>query len=218
MTYAKLGCGHRRDPRAMPVTIHTTMGDIAEDVMSWLSLDSEPDPTDLVNQTAGGGTSTSAADFTVVGGVCKPQNFPALAATRFLQKQLNRVAQVKGFAKVSSDGAVGPATLTLFRQVQSVSAGGVMGDPSSCMGVAPDVDVLGAQVKALADTLGAPADVGEPVSLKVPTITTKSNKTIAAPDAGLLGSIGSLSGIEKLAMLAVAGGVGYLLLGKKRRK
>jgi hypothetical protein len=175
-------------------------------------------PTDNVNQVAGGGTSTSSADFTNLAGVCKPQNFPALAAAREFQRQMNRVAQVKGFGKVSSDGAIGPATLALFRRVQAVATGSVMGDPSSCMGVAPDVDVLAGQIKAVADSLGAPPTVSEPFALSLPTIITKSNKTVVAPDAGLLGSLATMSGVEKLALLGVAGGIGYLLLTTKKRR
>ena len=200
-------------------------GEPADDIITLLfgellPADQAP-PTDNVNQTTGGGASTSASDFTSAGGVCKPMNFPALAASRALQSQLNRVAQVKGFGKVATDGAIGPGTLALFREVQALSAGGVMGDPSSCMGVAPDVDVLAAQVQALADSLGAPATVSGPVlSLSVPSIKTKSGKTVVAPDAGLLGGMASLSAVEKLALLGVAGGIGYLLLSKskKRRK
>lgn len=186
-------------------------------VSTWASSD-QPDPTDNVDQTVGGGTSTSAADFKMVGTACKPMNFPALAATRELQNQLNRVAQVKGFGKISADGAVGPSTLALFRQVQAVAAGSVMGDPGSCMGIAPDVDVLGAQVRAVADTLGAPATVSGALSLVPPTIVTKSNKVVAAPDPGIMGSLSSLSQIEKLALLAVAGGLGYMAFTRQKKR
>ncbi len=44
--------------------------------------------------TASGTGSISTADFVSVGGVCKPQNFPALTFAQGLQQQLNRVAQV----------------------------------------------------------------------------------------------------------------------------
>lgn len=179
----------------------------------------DPDPSDNVNQTVGGGTSTSASDFTNVGGVCKPQNFPALTASRELQNQLNRVAQMKGFSKISSDGAIGPSTLMLFRQVQSVSAGGVMGDASACTGIAPDVDVLSVQVKAVADSLGAPATVSGPLFSNPPSILTKSGKTIVPPDAGILGMLSQLSGVEKVAIVGLAGGIGYLLMtGAKKRR
>lgn len=172
---------------------------------------------DNVNQT-NSGTSTSAADFTRAGGVCKPTNFPALAAVRAFQGQLNRVAQAKGFSKVGTDGAVGPATLALFKKVQAAAPpGSIMGDPASCMTVAPDVDVLGQQVQAFADSLGAPAQVGGPaVAMSVPTVKTKSGVTVVAPDAGFLGSLATLSSGEKLALLGVAGGIGYLLITKKK--
>ncbi len=180
----------------------------------------DADPADNINQTEGGG-STTAADFTNVGGVCKPKNLPTLAQSRAFQGQLNRVAQMKGFSKIAADGAIGPATLSLFRRVQSAAgAGSIMGDPSSCMGVAPDVDVLSAQIQAFADALGAPLVVAGAVSLSPPAILTKSGKTVVAPDAGIAGSLATLSGVEKLALLGVAGGIGYLLYarGKKKRR
>ncbi len=186
--------------------------------LSAIMASGEPDPTDNVTQTTGGGTSTSASDFQQIGGVCKPMNFPALNAVRVFQQQMNRVAQVKGLSKTSVDGAIGAGTLALFRKVQSLAAGSVMGDPSSCMGVAPDVDVLGAQIKDLADTLGAPATVSGPIALTVPTIVTKSGKTVVAPGGGLAASLASMSGIEKVAIVGVAGAIGYLLLARKGKR
>jgi hypothetical protein len=193
-----------------------TLADIFDAMFSAVDA-SNADPADSVNQTAGGGTSTSAADFTNVGGVCKPKNFPALSAAREFQRQLNRVAQARGFSKISSDGAIGPATLALLRRVQSVSAGAVMGDPSACTGVAPDVDILAGQVKAVADSLGAPATVSEPLGIALPTILTKSNKTVLAPDAGIMGELATMSRIEKLALLGLAGGLGYLLMTMRKK-
>lgn len=219
MTYLSKSHAHGRRPR------RRGMGDDASDPLdAFFALlngavpADQASPTDNVNQTAGGGTSTSASDFTSANGVCKPMNFPALAASRALQSQLNRVAQMKGFAKTATDGAIGPGTLALFRQVQSISNGGVMGDPSSCMGIAPDVDVLAAQVGAVADSLGAPAQVSGPVSLSVPSIKTKSGQTVIAPEPGLLGGLAGMSGLEKVALLGVAGGIGYLLFTKKKRR
>lgn len=179
---------------------------------------SQSDPSDAVDQSAGGGATTSAADFTAVGGVCKARNFPALNAVRVFQGQLNRVAHMKKWSKVVVDGAVGPATLALLRQVQGIANGSVMGDPSSCMTVAPDVDVLAAQIAAVADSLGAPAQVSGPLAVTVPTIVTKSGKTVAAPDAGAAGAFATLAGVEKLAILGVAGAVGYLVFRKRRNR
>jgi hypothetical protein len=199
-----------------------TMGDSGiDDFLYNIGITDRPDPSDNVNQTASGGTTTSAADFTTVNGVCKPQNFPALAAARAYQGQLNRVAQAKGFPKIATDGAIGPGTLALHKKVQSVAAGSVMGDPSSCMGVAPDVDILASQVKDVADALGVPATVPGPVLavLSTPTIVTKSGKVVAAPDAsGIAAFFGPMSGVEKLAIVGVAGAIGYLVVSSKKRR
>lgn len=218
MTYSMIMSKPRRR-RRRPAS--GGMGDALDDIFAALGFPSTDTPasTDNVNQTTGGGTSTSASDFVQIAGVCKPQNFPALEAVRELQRQLNRVAEVKRLSKTAVDGAIGPTTLGLFRQVQSAAAGSVMGDPSTCMGVAPDVDVLAAQVRDFATTLGAPATVSGPIMLTPPTIVTKSNKTVVAPDGGIAASLASMSGIEKLAILGVAGAIGYLVVtGKKRRK
>lgn len=199
------------------------VGDDWDDLVSWLGIPAIPadqaDPTDNVHQTESG-TSTSAADFSSVGGVCKPKNFPALDAVRAFQNQLNRVGATKGFGKVSIDGEVGPKTLALFAKVQSVSGGQVMGDAGSCMTVAPDVDVIGAQIKTLADSLGAPANVSAPISIKAPTIVTKSGAKVVAPDSGIAGSLATMSGGVKVAVIGGVVGLGYLLLtsGRKRRK
>ncbi len=177
-------------------------------------------PEDAVSELASG-TSTTASDFVTVGDVCKPRNLPALNYARDFQNQLNRVAQVKHWSKIVPDGAIGPATLALFRQVQAAAAGAILGDPSSCMGVAPDVDVLGAQVKQYADTLNAPAMVSPPVTaaFKAPTILTKSGKTVLAPDAGgIAGSLAQLSGAEKIALLGLAGGIVYMVAKKRKRR
>jgi len=183
---------------------------------SAITADAAP-ASDNVNQTATG-TTTTAADFTVVGGVCKPMNFPALATVRAFQLQLNRVAQAKGFSKIATDGAVGPATMALFRKVQAAAPSGqIMGDATACINISADVDVLGQQIQTFADALGAPATVSAAPSLSPPTITTKSGAMVVAPDAGILGSLATLSGAEKLALLGVAGGLGYMLLKKKPR-
>lgn len=176
----------------------------------------QPDPDDRVDQTASG-TTTTASDFKNVGGVCKPMNFPALGAVQEFQRQLNRVAQIKKFSKIAVDGAVGPQTIALFRKVQAISNGNVMGDPSSCMGIAPDVDVLADQIRDLANALGAPAQVSGGLQIAPPSIVTKSNKVISAPaSAGAAGLMGGSGGLETLAIVGVAGGIGYLLFFHKK--
>ena len=198
------------------------VGDLVEDIEAILAGGavnaSHAEPDDNVNQTAGGGSVTSA-DYTSVNGVCKARNFPALTVAKELQAQLNRVAQMKKLSKVAVDGAIGPRTLTLFRAVQTAAGGAVMGDPSNCMGVAADADVLSEQVKLFADSLNAPAQVSAAVSLSYPSIVTKSGKTVVPPDAGITGGLASMSSIERLAIFGVAGAIGYLVYtGAKRRK
>lgn len=215
MTYTKPTHMMRRRPR---IGVGDVWDDLEQMMMGGAVSADKANPADNVNETTGGGMSTSAADFVTVGGVCKPQNFPALAAVREFQRQMNRVAQVKGWSKIADDGAVGPGTLALFRLVQSAAGGSVMGDASSCMGVAPDVDVLGQQIKAYADSLGAPATVAGPIKLAPPSILTKGGQTVVAPDAGIAGSLATLSSVEKVALVGLAGGIGYMLLTKKRRR
>jgi hypothetical protein len=173
-----------------------------------------PSTDDNVDQLATG-ASVGMADYTSVGGVCKARNKPALTFALNLQNQLNRVAQAKGFSKIKADGAIGPATMTLFNQVQAASGGQVMQTVQSCVDLAGDSDVLGAQVQAYADSIGAPSKVTSPVSLTPPTIVTKSGKEIAGDALG----IGSMSLVEKLAIAGVVGGIGWMVYtGKKKRR
>jgi hypothetical protein len=197
------------------------MGDVWDDLTGFFGEPagdaSAADPSDNVMSTTNG-TTTTAADFTSVGGVCKAKNFPALAMVQEFQSQLNRVAQARGFSKIAADGTIGPATMALFRLVQAASSGSVMGDSTSCAALSADVDVVGAQIRTFADTLGAPPMVAAALSIKAPTIVTASGKTIVAPNAGLAGSLAMMSGIEKVAILGVAGAIGYLLLGTKKKR
>ncbi len=198
------------------------VGDLLDDIDTIMQggaiQASQAEPADNITQTANG-TSTSSSDFVSQGGVCRAQNLPALTAVRQLQGQLNRVAQVKGYSKIAADGTIGPATLALFRLVQTAAGPGtIMGDASACINIGADSDVLGQQVQSYADALGAPAVVSPALSLGVPSIVTRSGQTVLAPDAGIAGSLARLSGTEQLALLAVAGGIGYLLITKKKKR
>lgn len=169
--------------------------------------------------TASGGTSITTSDFTQAGGICKAANITALNYVKELQRQLNRVAQVKGFAKVGVDGEVGPGTLSLFTKVQTAAgtgAGAILGTPSSCMGVAPDADVLSAQVAAYANSIGAPAIASAAFTGHAPTIVRPNGQEVAA--AGLFDTFDRLPALEKFAVLGVFGGIGYMLMAGKRRK
>jgi hypothetical protein len=119
------------------------------------------------------------------------------------------------------DGAIGPSTLALFKQVQALTKGSLMGDPSSCMGIAPDVDVLSAQAKQFADSINAPADGGGPVSFNPPTIVNPATGQTASKGGiagGVLDAFSNMGTVEKLAVAGGLGAAAYYAFGKKRRK
>lgn len=167
--------------------------------------------------TASGGSSISSDDFTARAGVCKPNNLTALSYVKELQRQLNRVAQAKGFPRVGVDGEIGPGTLSLFAKVQAAAGGSqIMGTPSSCLGVAPDADVLSAQVQSYADSIRAPVKASPPLGIKAPTIVKPNGVEVA--EAGVMDAFGQLPTLEKLAVVSVLGGIGYLLVTGKRKR
>lgn len=107
------------------------MGDVWDDLAGFFgepASDASAAAADDNIMSTANGTTTTAADFTSTGGVCKAKNFPALAMAQEFQAQLNRVAHAKGYSKIAVDGALGPGTMALFRLVQTASSGSVMGD------------------------------------------------------------------------------------------
>lgn len=167
---------------------------------------------------ASGGTAISAADFVVRGSVCKPANVTALVHVQELQRQLNRVAQVKGFSKIAADGEVGPATITLFARVQAAAgAARIPGATGACVDIAPKADVLRDQVKQYADSIGAPAQASAPIAFKAPTIVTPTGQEVAV-GAGVFDTFNQLGTVEKVAIVGVFGGIGYMLLKKARKR
>lgn len=186
----------------------------------------------IANAMAGGATtqsvtafksggSISMSDFKTVGGVCRPMDFPARDYVREMQKQMNRVAHVKGFKKVAPDGAVGPATLSLLKQIQTIAGGDVMGDTSACIYVAADADVIGDQVKSYANGIGAPATVGSPPA--VSTVVTATGQQLTVPPsagigAGVNAAFAGMTGTQKVMLAGMAGGIAYLIHKKMKRK
>lgn len=201
------------------------------DISSWASIIPDTsavtstDPSvsneDLIS-TSAGNNSISTADFVKANGVCKARNFTAMNYAKNLQTQLNRVAQVKGFGKIGIDGDIGSSTLALFAKVQAASSGQVMGDASDCILIAGDSDVLGDQVKTLADNLKAPAVVSGPLlgGNKAGSIITKSGKKVMAPgaSASILDSFGEMGGTQKLVLLGLLGGIGYMAFKSTKKK
>jgi hypothetical protein len=165
-------------------------------------------------------------DSTKFPGICKPANKETLDVVVKFQKQLNRVAQAKGFTKIGPDGDIGPGTLALFRQVQSASSGTVEGNGQSCTGIAnqslPDISL---EVEALADVLGAPTTVSGPAPATPPSFVNKQGGLTINPTAGagsILDVVKGMSTPMKVAMGGITLGIGYLLFtgvskSKKRK-
>lgn len=201
---------------ANPVVGIDTVYDNLKAILTGTAAAAVPASEGNLNVSASGGTSISAEDF--VPGSCKPRNFVALNYVKTLQGQLNRIAAAKGFAKIGVDGQIGPSALGLLKKVQAAFPA-IMGDTSSCLYVSADADVIGGQVKDVADSIGAPAVA--PPSSKAATIVTKSGMIVTppgAPAASVMDVFSGVSPLQGIALAGIAGGIGYLLLRKKRKK
>lgn len=150
---------------------------------------------------------------TKVPGVCKPMDFKTLAVFEDLQSQLNRVAHAKGLPKIAVDGDIGTGTTGLMVKVGMASAG------ITCTAVAVAAGAFAAQAKQLADQLGAPAKVSGPPPIKPPSILDPNTLLeIPAPSGGIAASFANLSTAGKLAAVVALGGIGYFLIGSKKKK
>ena len=166
----------------------------------------------------------TSADFnsTKYPGICKPSNFATLDKFKELQRQLNRYAYACNISdRVADDGDIGPGTIALLGKCVRVnSLPSLVVPPSSCTTVALAAESITADMKAFADGKGAPAKVSGPASVRLPVLVnaTTGKETVAPPDfiRKMFGR--DLSTTEKLAFVGVAGGVGYLLLTRKKGK
>jgi len=125
--------------------------------------------------------SISASDFnsTKFPGICKPTNFDALDKFKEMQRQLNRIAQVKRMTMIAVDGDIGPSTLRLVQSTgpyMMVPHVGV--DPASCSFVAMNALVIAAQAKSAADAAGVPAKISQPRPSSPPSIVTPSGAIV----------------------------------------
>ena len=155
-------------------------------------------------------------------GICKPGDKNTLFLVTGFQKQLNRVAEVKGIAKIGVDGDLGPRTLALFRQVQSLAGGTISGDGSSCAGLAETLPQIGVQVASFADSLGAPARTSSPPAPTPTFVSQATGQEVKVPQAGASVSdmFMGMSTTMKVAFVGILGGIGYFAyqaLGKPAR-
>lgn len=156
-------------------------------------------------------SSTLSFNSTKYPGVCKPSNFYTLGLFRQFQEQLNRVAQIKGFGKVTVDGDIGAGTVSL------AAAAGVVPAGTSCKTVAYGVILFTAAVRAQADAGRAPASVPgktAPVAT-VLVLPDGSTGAVVAPTSGFLGQ---LSTPLKLSLIVLALGGGYLVATSKKKR
>lgn len=161
-----------------------------------------------------GATDTAAPSFntTKYPGVCKPTNQATLDLVFELQRQLNRVAQMRGLTKVAVDGDIGPGTVKLFNAV--------LGSGGTCASIASQIVLFTAQIAAIAASIGAPTTVSSPTPSKPPTFIAPTGLEVVAPK-GVTASLSDSLGLPAttIAMLAVgAVGVGYYVTKKKGRK
>lgn len=188
-------------------------------------LDLFTDTSQTPESSSSDEVSGMAFNTTKVPGVCKPANKETLVVVTNLQKQMNRVAQVKGFSKIGVDGDIGAGTLGLFRKVQAAFPDKISGDASSCSALTANslfggIDQIASQVQAVADGLGAPSQVSGGFSIKTPSFVTPSGREVAVPGAG--GSlIDAFRGMGTPMMLTFGGimaGIGYFVFFDKPKR
>jgi hypothetical protein len=97
--------------------------------------------------------TTTTSDFVKIGETYKPRNAAARAVVREFQLQLRRVAHHYGHARIAISGQIGPATLALFAAVQADAGDYVMGDASTCLGVAQNAPMTLTQAPYLESRL-----------------------------------------------------------------
>lgn len=179
-----------------------------------------------------GDVASSEFNATKYPGVCKPSTVSALATFKRLQTQLNRIAAAKSIPTIAIDGDIGPGTVTLFGKVQAdlvayaTSTMNLAGSvkiavvTSSCTALASVADIVGDVADQYATSIKAPLNPPSPTPTKPPTLVLPSGAEVPPPaGAGLLTAFTSASDTMKIAMIAVAGGVGYYLLkGRKHRR
>lgn len=165
--------------------------------------------------------SLTADDFncTKYPGVCKPTNLTALSRIRELQMQMNRVAQLRGVAKIGVDGDVGPGTIKLYSTLQGVSVGSI-----NAITIATSAPYESKTFMDIADAAGIPTTVPQPAPATQPSIintTTGLEIPVPTPESsGVVAAFSGMSTAQKVIFAGLLGGVGLLVakeFGKKKK-
>lgn len=162
--------------------------------------------------------SPDTSQFKSMNGVCYPKTTAGTLAVQGLQRQMNRIAAVNGYTKVSPDGYIGPATLALLTQISADLSS------TNCLNVAPYAAERAAVVQSLADAMGAPsaASASPPPSGNAGGVVTPSGKVVQGPvlTGSILDSFTALSTPLQVGMVALGAGILYMLYtgSKNKRK
>lgn len=162
-----------------------------------------------------GTIDSSNFNSTKYAGVCKPTNQSTLDVVRGLQRQINRVLSAKKISLIAEDGDIGAGTVKALDQALGKSTG------LTCMMLAVEADTFTESLRALANSLGAPAVVVAPKPPKPSTFIDPGTNldVLAKPpgiSAGLTDAFKNMSTTSLLIMGAAAVGAGYYLTRKPK--
>lgn len=134
-----------------------------------------------------------------IAGVAKPMDVATLDLFKELQRQLNRVAQAKGYPKTDVDGRIGPGTIKLYQRAFNQTG-------ITCDTLAVVASSVVQSAKALADQASVPATVPGPIVPLSPPSTANPDGTVSDPPG-----VGVLSLIPGLAAAIPGGNLGFLV-------
>ncbi len=172
---------------------------------------SDPSTQTTVSVEAPPPIPPSQPGFVNVGGVCRATDSATLDQFKNLQRQLNRVADVKGYTKIGPDGVIGNLTLTLLNQVLNQGLG--------CSDVANQIDALTTAATTMADSLGASSSVSSPAPAKRPAIVNMSTGKVTPQPVttSLSDTFKNLSTFQKI-VGGIVLGVGGIFAAKYAKK
>jgi len=133
-----------------------------------------------------------------IAGVAKPMDVATLDLFKELQRQLNRVAQAKGFTKIDVDGRIGPGSVKLYQKA--------FGSSTTSDGLATAAASVQQSAKSIADLASVPATVPGPTIPLSPPSTANPDGTVADPPG-----VGILALIPGLAAMLPGGNLGFLV-------